>query len=134
MQKRRKAIGIKPVIERKLNFKWTVAFRTAFVPLAKPFACLQRHFVCNSVFDEPEKINQIGLAGGIGAVNDSVLEHICISHFDLVFWTFLYFVKNEESDYRTENYNMENEIIIKNRKIRKFKKIKKVKFQLNNVR
>ena len=44
----------------------------------------------------------------------------------------MYFVKNEESDYRTENYNMENEIIIKNRKIRKFKKIKKVKFQLNN--
>ena len=45
---------------------------------------------------------------------------------------FLYFIKNEEEDYRKDIYNNEKGLIIKNKKIRKFKKVKQIKKTLKN--
>ena len=43
----------------------------------------------------------------------------------LITWPlFLYFIKQEENDYRTETYNNENELIIQKKKVKKLKKIK----------
>ena len=39
---------------------------------------------------------------------------------------FLYFIKKEEEDYKDEIFNLEKELIDKNKKITKFKKTKKV--------
>ncbi len=40
---------------------------------------------------------------------------------------FLYFIKNEEDDYRNDIYKKEKELKIKYKKIKKFKKIKTIK-------
>ena len=45
---------------------------------------------------------------------------------------FLYFIKNEEDDYRNEIYNNEKGLKNKNKKIFKFKKIKKIKKKIEN--
>ena len=44
---------------------------------------------------------------------------------------FLYFIKQEEEDYRTDIYNKEKELTIKYKKIKKFKKIKIIKKKLD---
>jgi len=44
---------------------------------------------------------------------------------------FLYFIKNEEVEYRKDIYNNEIGLKIKNKKIRKFKRIKIIKKQFN---
>ena len=44
---------------------------------------------------------------------------------------FLYFIKNEEEEYRKDIYNKELGLKIKYKKIRKFKRIKQIKKQIN---
>ena len=44
---------------------------------------------------------------------------------------FLYFIKNEEVEFRKDIYNNEIGLKIKNKKIRKFKRIKIIKKQFN---
>ena len=50
------------------------------------------------------------------------LKNKCIITWPL----FLYFIKKEEEDYKDEIFNLEKELIDKNKKITKFKKTKKV--------
>ena len=45
---------------------------------------------------------------------------------------FLYFIKQEEQDYRTDIYNKETELTVKYRKIKKFKKIKSYKKKIDS--
>ena len=45
---------------------------------------------------------------------------------------FLYFIKQEEQDYRTDIYNKEKELTVKYRKIKKFKKIKSYKKKIDS--
>ena len=44
---------------------------------------------------------------------------------------FLYFIKNEEEEYRKDIYNKELGLKIKYKKFRKFKRIKQIKKQIN---
>ena len=45
---------------------------------------------------------------------------------------FLYFLKQEEQNYRTDIYNKEKELTVKYRKIKKFKKIKSYKKKIDS--
>ena len=51
----------------------------------------------------------------------------------IITWPFLYFIKKEEEDYKNEIFNLEKELLDKNKKITKFKKTKKIFKIINEI-